>query len=451
MVLGGIFVSLYCLYEYVGGTGEVALRDNLVITLAAGIIVGPFGASYFQLAQTSSLLFACSLMYSVSPFSGLRKSLDTLIAAAISSFIAWPVFVSGARTGLALVLFSAVILAIINREVRRIILVSVFLISPVLLLLSNVEKVLEFVESGTTVQRLIDLEEDDEEDSIAQRLGISIDISKYMAGPWLPVIGAGFYVSPVSGSGNVYAPISFNGETYDGRIDFGIHSVYLFPFEQAGVVGLFFFLWFVIEVLKCLRKATQQKNSTDTVPQDQDTAGIAQTMQERVERTLNSWLDARSPLWQTRPAIRGEVFVDLYRLRNTLFGIKATSKRKMIPGRYRDNWAALTAILEAAKRSGICIVLYVAPIRDDAEIPYDAAEYVRFKLDLENLARQYEAVFKNLESLVPAEFWGSKSSTGLGDGPELDFMHFQAGGHKIVAPIMEHLVVEALANQANRR
>lgn len=181
--------------------------------------------------------------------------------------------------------------------------------------------------------------------------------------------------------------------------------------------------------------------------QDQETAGIAKTMQEKAERALNSWLNEHSPLWAARPTIRGEIFIGLYRLRNTLFGIKATSKRKMIPGRYKDNWAALQELLTVASRSGISVFVYVAPLRSDVEIPYDKTEYAQFKTDLEELASQHGATYSNLESLVPAKFWGRKDATGFGDGPELDFMHFQAGGHKILAARLDELVRDVLARR----
>ena len=187
------------------------------------------------------------------------------------------------------------------------------------------------------------------------------------------------------------------------------------------------------------------------VPLDQDTAGIAQTMQERAERALNAWLEKHSQVWEARPAIRGYFFVGLYRLRNALFGIKATTKRKMIPGRYRDNWAALQAILSATRRDGIDVVLYVAPLRSDVETPYDGAEYTRFKAELKTLANQHGATFSNLEALVPADQWGLKDPTGLGEEAELDFMHFKAGGHKLLAAALANLVIDASANRERRR
>lgn len=187
------------------------------------------------------------------------------------------------------------------------------------------------------------------------------------------------------------------------------------------------------------------------VPQDQDTAGISQTMQERAERTLDAWLAEHSPLWAARPTMRGELFTRFYLLRNTLFGIKATTKRKMIRGRYAVNWEALEAITKVAKNSGISVVLYVVPLRSDVDIPYNLTEYESFKSRLQNLAIKEGASFSNLEGLVPPKLWGTKAGTSLGEEAELDFMHFQAGGHRLLAEALERLVADILASRNPRQ
>lgn len=97
------------------------------------------------------------------------------------------------------------------------------------------------------------------------------------------------------------------------------------------------------------------------------------------------------------------------------------------------------------------MVLYVVPLRNDVDIPYDGTEYTRFKSSLENLAVKEGALFSNLEGLVPGELWGTKAGTSLNEEAELDFMHFQAGGHGLLAETLEHLVVEALASREPRR
>ncbi len=39
----------------------------------------------------------------------------------------------------------------------------------------------------------------------------------------------------------------------------------------------------------------------------------------------------------------------------------------------------------------------------------------------------------NLENLVEGKYWGEKDSTGFSSNNELDFMHFQFQGHKILS------------------
>ena len=41
--------------------------------------------------------------------------------------------------------------------------------------------------------------------------------------------------------------------------------------------------------------------------------------------------------------------------------------------------------------------------------------------------------FSNFEDIVPSEYWGMKESTTIGGGLELDFMHFKAEGHRLLA------------------
>lgn len=187
------------------------------------------------------------------------------------------------------------------------------------------------------------------------------------------------------------------------------------------------------------------------LPPDQATAGIAQTMQEKAEKALNAWLEQYSPLWAARPTMRGQFFSGLYRLRNASFGITATSTRKMIPSRYSANWSALQEILSTAARNRIGVLLYVAPLRSDGDIPYDKLEYSRFKVELEQVAKRNGAIYANLEALVPAPLWGLKDATGLAKEAELDFMHFQSGGHKILAARLDELVGDMLANRGAKR
>jgi hypothetical protein len=171
-----------------------------------------------------------------------------------------------------------------------------------------------------------------------------------------------------------------------------------------------------------------------------DLAALDQTVQEHSEKAINGWLERNSTLWSLRPEARGRLFSNLRNVRNKAFGITAQSKRKMIPARYRDNMAALEATLEAAQTGGIAVALYVVPLRDDVETPYDAEEYADFKRDLAATADEYGIELANLEDLVPGSLWGMKGTVKGSTELELDFMHFQAPGHALLADAIGDLL-----------
>jgi len=166
-----------------------------------------------------------------------------------------------------------------------------------------------------------------------------------------------------------------------------------------------------------------------------DMAALEETVQERVEIFLDTKLGLYWQTWKERPSLRGSFFYGfLYNTRNWLFNINPSSIRKVIPGRYIANTQALHAILKTAQEKSINVLLYIVPIRNDIQIPYDLVQYASFKEEIGIVANKYNNVmFKNLEGLVPAKLWGTKASTTIGKEVEVDFMHFQAGGHQILA------------------
>jgi hypothetical protein len=171
---------------------------------------------------------------------------------------------------------------------------------------------------------------------------------------------------------------------------------------------------------------------------DQDTAGndmaaLDDTIQEKSEKYLNQKLSEVWPVWAARPDLRGELFLYLYQLRNWMLGINPSSTRKMLPGRYALNKQALEAILDEARWRSIDVLVYIVPLRSDVKVPYDLGEYQSFKDEIQDIALAKGARFANLETLVPANLWGTKDETTAGGGQELDFMHFQAGGHRLLA------------------
>jgi len=165
---------------------------------------------------------------------------------------------------------------------------------------------------------------------------------------------------------------------------------------------------------------------------------LADTWQLSMEQWMNDKLSAISKLWSDRRQIEGNVFVVLYNLRNWAFGIKPTTVRKVIPARYERNMDALRDMLDDLQQRSIPILLYIVPIRQDKPIPYENDRYIQWQIDVAAMAHQYGARLVNLEKLVPGELWGSYT------GNELDFMHFQGEGHRLVAEALFPHVKEML-------
>ena len=157
------------------------------------------------------------------------------------------------------------------------------------------------------------------------------------------------------------------------------------------------------------------------------------TMQNSYENSIDEKLGKIWPLWTKRDILRGELFGTLYLLRNSILGIKATTTRKIIKGKYIKNRNAYQDILNLAFDNKVEVLVYIPPIRNDIKIPYELTEYNNFKKEIKDIAEEYKIHFTSLENLVPSEFWGKKASTNLRGEDEVDFMHFQAEGHRLLA------------------
>ena len=173
--------------------------------------------------------------------------------------------------------------------------------------------------------------------------------------------------------------------------------------------------------------------STEIQQTQDDIAGLKETFQEKVEYSINQYLNKHSQKWSRRGSLRSELFIKLYRFRNSLFGITPSSKRKKITGPYKNNIYAYKLILGHCQSLGINALIYIPPIRNDVEIPYDKKEYIDFKNKIKNIAKMNDAYFLDFENIIPQEYWGSKASTAIDNDLETDFMHFQFKGHKILA------------------
>ena len=159
----------------------------------------------------------------------------------------------------------------------------------------------------------------------------------------------------------------------------------------------------------------------------EENAGLDGFVQKGVEDGLDAALSEWWPLWSHRQALRVSVLSDLYFTRNAVLGINPTTVRKLIPARYDRNMQALEALLRDAKANGISVLAYIAPIRQDLPIPYDPVEYERWKAVVGEIATNNGARLINLETLIPADLWGSYHED------DVDFMHFRGPGHQIIA------------------
>ena len=170
----------------------------------------------------------------------------------------------------------------------------------------------------------------------------------------------------------------------------------------------------------------------------QENVGLEGFVQKKFEDELTQELAAIFPLWAKRPSLRVELLTDLYFLRNKMLGITPSTTRRMLPAPYARNMAALTALVENLRGHGIPVIMYVAPIRQDAKLPYDPKEYAKWKLDVEQLAEKNSATFLNLERLVPDTLWGTYHEA------DIDFMHFQGEGHRLLANALVPAVRKAV-------
>ena len=157
------------------------------------------------------------------------------------------------------------------------------------------------------------------------------------------------------------------------------------------------------------------------------------TPQDKLENYIDKKFSIFWPSWRERENLKSQIFNKLYKLRNFVFRISASSTRKIIKGPYIKNQDAYLDILKLANKYKIEVLVYIPPLRNDVKIPYDKDEYENFKKRVKIIADNHNVNFISLEDIVPAELWGFNYSTNLKKNNEIDFMHFQYGGHQLLA------------------
>ena len=219
--LGLIVDSVYCYFQ----RGQTTVRElspgNYVVV---DFLTGPLSSSYFEISQL--LPFAAIVLLSIlemlySP--GIKRSLLQCLVVVLC----WPLLYTGSRTGLFLCGVSLLLYVIISKQRNY------FLI--VLALCCGFFYFNRFDEESSelyTVTRTLRLEKENNND-IEKRIEIIriFDLDNYDNAKALPFIGAGFNVAPIN---------------HYNRIDYGIHSMFLYPLEQAGIIGFALFISFLI-------------------------------------------------------------------------------------------------------------------------------------------------------------------------------------------------------------
>jgi len=242
IILGGIFVSIYCIQEYLNSEFQmVEIAPGKTIPKPAGFVWGPFTAGYFQIANYSPVIGFLTVCYAFS-----RKDNSKWLYMVIAALILWPSFVSGSRMAIGLIVLLFSLAALKNKQFTKILLS--LLIIGVIFYIWNSEQLLALIfdSESQTVQRMIRMEESDkyEFNSVGGRIMHLFEwfkrIGEYVYdGIFLPFFGGGFYVAPMKG---VY------------RIGYGWHNIFIFAIEQSGIIGLWLFWHFIKRSYNELKK-----------------------------------------------------------------------------------------------------------------------------------------------------------------------------------------------------
>ncbi len=169
--------------------------------------------------------------------------------------------------------------------------------------------------------------------------------------------------------------------------------------------------------------------NTDGTKKESNNTNDTLLFKFRAENALNGFAEEYSKIYESRGKIRSQLYTQLYFFRNWVFGIKPTSKRKKIDVAYARNLTALKDIAIFCKNHNIELFFYIAPLRQDMEMPYVKSEYDNFKKDVSEIHQTY-----NIENIVPGKYWGETN------GDWVDFMHFKGEGHILLAKELEEIL-----------
>jgi hypothetical protein len=185
----------------------------------------------------------------------------------------------------------------------------------------------------------------------------------------------------------------------------------------------------------------QERKAIDHLQGELGKRSLQQAEENTIENMLSSLTGAILPAYRHREQLQSLVLTKLYWARNFALGIKTSSKRPLLKGRYETALQYLTLSFETARQSGMRLFVYNIPMRPGVETPYVQSEYEGFRQNIRSLCQEYCANFKDYDDLIPEQEWGIWDGSG-----EIDYMHFTGEGHKRLAKTihleLNHLLAE---------
>lgn len=248
LILGGIFVSIYCIIEYITpGDLEVEISPGKYVKKPQGYVWGPYTATYFQIANYSPIVGFIALTYAIS-----KKGIYKWLLVVVSFIIFWPSLVSGSRTAIGFILVLLLIAFFKEIKFRAFILLS---ISALIVYFGfNLDALYQMILSSDseTISRMQQFEESNSHNSVEGRVNYIFvwfdSFNKYVInGILVPVFGGGFYVAPLNGA---------------FRIGYGWHNIFIFAIEQSGIIGLVLFVKFIKKGYKGLNANYKKLNDS---------------------------------------------------------------------------------------------------------------------------------------------------------------------------------------------
>jgi hypothetical protein len=267
MMIGGLFVALYTVPEYISGASGghqvriVQVTAEKTRKVDTGALFGPLSNTYFHIGVFSTL----SLAIALAAASQIRVPYQRWFALAGAFFIGWPTVFCGSRAALVGAVVVVVGIAWTSKAFRRELIVGSLLAASVFFLAKSRSGGGgdQLLSKSFSFSRLFELEQStrgNTEDTLEHRLFIGFAWSEYFYPELVPFIGAGFYVAPVVSDYNAAgAFVGDHGETY--RIGYGIHNMYLFPLEQGGLAVMVLFFFYLRAVARGLKRASDVREA----------------------------------------------------------------------------------------------------------------------------------------------------------------------------------------------